>query len=411
MKKLILFFILTFVIFQMTISQEYGWTDVSENIPDTLNYDLWGLSDVYFVSDNEGWISVSSDAIILHTADGGETFEVQTTQYPTEAIYMIDENEGYAGGANGRVYRTTDGGENWIAIGSIGSTLTDIDFATTTKGYCVGDHGAVFSITSEGVENLNSGLASNLLGISAPSVDKVWICGGANIVYYNGATFDFQIGPVGTYNSIFFLNDDEGWVVGNGGLIGGTNDGGNAWKQLVKTDVSIYDAYSPNGVDVWAVGYGGRIMHSPNGDDFWWNSPQDQGNNTIWNIQGAGLTTVRLRGVYFTSATNGYVVGNEKTLLKYGKLTNTGSPILETLQFKVYPNPAKDKFEVKSSKFNAKSATIEIYNITGKKLLDKQISAGTETVEIDVKPLKNGVYFCRVSFENSSSTHKIIIQK
>jgi len=407
MKKLILFFILTFVIFQMTISQEYGWTDVSENIPDTLNYDLWGLSDVYFVSDNEGWISVSSDAIILHTADGGETFEVQTTQYPTEAIYMIDENEGYAGGANGRVYRTTDGGENWIAIGSIGSTLTDIDFATTTKGYCVGDHGAVFSITSEGVENLNSGLASNLLGISAPSVDKVWICGGANIVYYNGATFDFQIGPVGTYNSIFFLNDDEGWVVGNGGLIGGTNDGGNAWKQLVKTDVSIYDAYSPNGVDVWAVGYGGRIMHSPNGDDFWWNSPQDQGNNTIWNIQGAGLTTVRLRGVHFTSVTNGYVAGNYKTLLKYTEVSGIGDGV-ESILFEIFPNPVKDIIQIHCADLKTENGRIEIHSMDGKMLIEKKLSKGTENIEINMSDLESGMYLCRITFDQRNSTKKII---
>jgi len=52
MKKLIPFFILTFVISQMTFSQEYGWTDISANIPGNPN-----LSDVYFVSDNEGWIT------------------------------------------------------------------------------------------------------------------------------------------------------------------------------------------------------------------------------------------------------------------------------------------------------------------------------------------------------------------
>ena len=88
-----------------------------------------------------------SIAEIYHTTDGGETFEIQTTQYQLNAIYMIDENEGYAGGANGRVYRTTDGGDNWIAIGSIGVTLSDIDFATATQGYCCGDNGTVFSIT------------------------------------------------------------------------------------------------------------------------------------------------------------------------------------------------------------------------------------------------------------------------
>ncbi len=404
MKKSLLILLTIFSLTTITHGQNYGWTDISANIPTEAD-----LSDVFFVSDNEGWISVSSDAIILHTTDGGETFELQTTQYPTEAIYMIDENEGYAGGANGRVYRTTDGGENWIAIGSISVTLTDIDFATTTQGYCCGDHGAVFSITPQGVENLNSGLASNLHGISAPSVEKVWICGGAIIVYYNGSTFTFQSGPAGTYNSIFFINDDEGWVVGDAGLIGGTNDGGNHWKSLAKTDESIYDTYSPNGVDVWAVGSGGRIMHSPNGDDFWWNSSQDQGNNTVWNIQGAGLTTNFLRGVHFTSPTNGYVVGNGKTLLKYTEVSGIGDGV-ETLAFEIYPNPAQNIIQIQCSEFKTESGIIEILSLDGKKILEKEIEIGIENIELDLNNLKSGIYLCKISTDKKSSTKKLIIE-
>ena len=104
MKRFLLLFSFAFGLSTFSFSQQYDWQDISANLPGDPD-----LSDVYFVSDDEGWMSISNEAIILHTSDGGETFEIQTTQYPTEAIYMIDENEGYAGGANGRVYRTTDG--------------------------------------------------------------------------------------------------------------------------------------------------------------------------------------------------------------------------------------------------------------------------------------------------------------
>jgi photosystem II stability/assembly factor-like uncharacterized protein len=358
------------------------------------------LSDVFFVSDDEGWMSISNEAIILHTSDGGETFEIQTTQYPTEAIYMIDENEGYAGGANGRVYRTTDGGENWIAIGSISVTLTDIDFATTTQGYCCGDDGAVFSITPQGVENLNSGLASNLNGISAASVNNVWIVGAGNIVYYNGTTFDFQTGPVGTYNSIYFIDDDEGWVNGNSGILGHTENGGTTWTPQINPDLdrrALYDLFFQNENKGWAVGYDGIILKTSDG-----------GNN--WNIEGEGLSSVRLRGVHFTSATNGYVVGNGKTLLKYGELTGTHE-VTETLQFEIFPNPAASVVSIQSVLFSQELATIEITDMQGRKLREKQIPAGTEEIEIDVSSLKNGVYFCKLITEKGNATKKLIIQK
>ena len=174
------------------------------------------LSDVFFVSDNEGWITSSSIAEIYHTTDGGETFSTQVTSLGTStgAIYMIDENDGYAGGASGFVYRTSDGGQNWTFLGAISSTLTDIDFASDTIGYACGDGGAVFSITPEGVTNLNSGQLTFFSGICSPSENNVWICGGNDVMYYNGVTFSFQSGPGGTYNDIFFVNDQEGWIVG-----------------------------------------------------------------------------------------------------------------------------------------------------------------------------------------------------
>ncbi|TNF42502.1 MAG: hypothetical protein EP310_05905, partial [Bacteroidetes bacterium] len=101
MKKLL---ISTFAFYLSTFAfaQEYGWTDLSANIPGSPD-----LSDVFFVSDDEGWITSSSHAEIYHTTDGGKTFEVKTTLYACNAIHMLNENVGYAGGASGFIYKTT----------------------------------------------------------------------------------------------------------------------------------------------------------------------------------------------------------------------------------------------------------------------------------------------------------------
>ena len=131
MRKLLQFIILlssfytlnSFAQTRLSGGQDYGWMDISENIPgDSSDY---CLCDIYFISDNEGWICNAWLPEIYHTTDGGETFEVQTTQLETHAIHMLDENEGYCGGASGFIYRTTDGGTNWNFHGTIGATLTD----------------------------------------------------------------------------------------------------------------------------------------------------------------------------------------------------------------------------------------------------------------------------------------------
>jgi photosystem II stability/assembly factor-like uncharacterized protein len=378
----------------MTFAQNYGWTDISAYIPGTPD-----LSDVFFISDNEGWITSSSHAEIYHTTDGGETFEIQETSLgtATEAIYMIDSANGFCGGGSGFVYNTGDGGNNWGFLGAMSSTLADLDFVSASQGYACGDHGAVYSI-SGGVTNLNSGLASNLAGISAPSVDNVWVCGGGTISYYNGTSFSFQSGPVGSYNSIFFISIQEGWVVGNSGLIGHTINGGNTWtRQTNPSSNSLYDVFFLNTEVGWAVGFNGTILSTANGGD-------------TWTIQGAGLTTAFLRGVHFVSTDNGnvgYVVGNGKTLLKYTGVLGIGDERIP-VDFELFPNPVNENLYIKCSDFKTESGTIEILSIDGKEVLKREIRQGNENIEIDLDKHEAGMYLCQITIGNRSTTKKII---
>ncbi|PLW98271.1 MAG: hypothetical protein C0591_04875 [Marinilabiliales bacterium] len=146
----------------------------------------------------------------------------------------------------------------------------------------------------------------------------------------------------------------------------------------------------------WAVGADGIVLNTDNG-------------GTNWTIVADGLTTEFLRGVQFTSPTNGYVVGNEKTLLKYTEVSGVGQS--ETIQFEIYPNPAGKKFEVRSLEFVVNGGLLEIYDMNGRKLIEKHIQAGAEEFEVDLSSLESGVYFCRLISKNKSATQKLIIQK
>ncbi|TNF42503.1 MAG: T9SS type A sorting domain-containing protein, partial [Bacteroidetes bacterium] len=84
----------------------------------------------------------------------------------------------------------------------------------------------------------------------------------------------------------------------------------------------------------------------------------------------------------------------------------------------IYPNPATDKFKVQSSGacpttggFRVEKAKIEIYDLNGRKLLEKPFPEGNKKIEVDVSHLKNGVYFCKLSTKKESVTKKLIIQK
>ena len=186
--------------------------------------------------------------------------------------------------------------------------------------------------------------------------------------------------------------------MGDDGIIYHTTDGGAFWAPQTNPDTqkrTLLCVFFLNSDEGWAVGFHGIILHTING-------------GAVWTIEGEGLTTAFLRGVHFTSATNGYVVGNKKTLIKYTGTTGIGDKT-ESLKFVIYPNPSQNKIHIRCSVFKTESGIIEILSLEGKRILEQEIEAGTENIELDLKNLKSGIYFCKLSTEKESITKKFII--
>ncbi len=379
MKKFLIVLIINYSLLVVnSFAQTYGWIYIGNNIPgDSLFHDL---SDVYFINDVEGWVTSSSHAEIYHTTDGGETFEIQTTQFPTNAIWMLSENEGYAGGQSGFVYRTTDGGTNWNFHGTIGATLTDVTFPQTADtGYACGDAGAVYSITAGGTANLNSGLGIAFKGSSSPSANNVWVCGSSSIYYYNGNTFTEQFSPTGTFNSIYFVNDMQGWVAGTDGIIARTTNGGTSWFVQANPDSnSLFDVFFLDENEGWSVGVNGSILRSSNG-----------GSN--WNVEGAGMTNNFLRAVHIPSLNTGYVAGNHKTLFKFGILPSVDDENISPSAFSLsqnYPNPFNLSTAISYRLFKQSFISLKVYDVLGNEvatLVNEEKPAGSYEVEFDEK--------------------------
>ncbi|WP_394205816.1 WD40/YVTN/BNR-like repeat-containing protein [Shewanella waksmanii] len=74
------------------------------------------LTKVFLASAEKGW-AVGHDATILHTQDGGQSWQVQMSspeiEKPLMDVLMFDDTSGIAVGAYGLFYRTQDGGKTW----------------------------------------------------------------------------------------------------------------------------------------------------------------------------------------------------------------------------------------------------------------------------------------------------------
>ena len=109
-------------------------------------------------------------------------------------------------------------------------------------------------------------------------------------------SWDAQNSGGGDYiESVSFISPAQGWMLGSGGYIYLTSNGGTTWKMVNSGFSSLTAIYFVDALNGWAVGATGTIIKT------------SDGGNT-WTAQTSGRTE-NLFAIYFTDASHGYVVG------------------------------------------------------------------------------------------------------
>ena len=87
---------------------------------------------------------------------------------------------------------------------------------------------------------------------------------------------------------------------------------------------------------------------------------------------------------------------------------------ISEIQFEIYPNPASDNISVKINTSQKENLSVEIYDLAGKQILNKQFgvtSVGMNEVNVSLSDLKKGTYLIRVLAGNQTGTQKLIVIK
>jgi photosystem II stability/assembly factor-like uncharacterized protein len=362
------------------------------------------LEDIFFINTDIGWISGSSTSsigTILKTTDGGNMWEAIITGFHSHltSIYFFDFNSGlvidysglykstnggmdwntistgYSGflkmlfisqstgfivGYNGLIIKTTDGGNTWEQkYSSNNVTLRAIDFRDENYGIAVGINGVIL-ITSDGGESWNniSNQSYNFDDLYTVNIndDGTALSGGnrGELIKSsnNGNNWNrIRQGYLNTLNSIYMLNEEIGWVVGDGGIILKTTNGGDNWMKADSlTNKNLRDVWFISDSIGWVVGDSGSSYKTSNGGMAWETEPQFENidinsiffvnnnkgwvagsNGSIyyttnsgnsWTIQNTN-TTNELISIFFTDENNGWCIkGGYLPLLK---TTNSGN--------------------------------------------------------------------------------------
>jgi photosystem II stability/assembly factor-like uncharacterized protein len=118
----------------------------------------------------------------------------------------------------------------------------------------------------------------------------------------NSPNFTVQTSFAKKLRQIQMLDANNGWVIGDGGTIMKTINGGDTWSpQTSGTTADLNGVYFVDLNNGWVVGDGGTILKTTDGGD-------------TWTTEASG-TTNDLRSIFFVGLSQGYAVGANGTIL------------------------------------------------------------------------------------------------
>jgi photosystem II stability/assembly factor-like uncharacterized protein len=244
---------------------------------------------------------------ILHTADGGKSWELQPsgTDKPLYNVKFINEKEGIVIGRDGIILLTKDGGKTWTKANS-GTThhLISVEYADSKNIWAVGDYGTI---------------------IHSPDGGKTWE--NRSLSTWTPEKLDQFLRPEENpdivLNKIYFYDARHGWIIGEFAHILHTSDGGITWGpqenflEEIPPNTYLFDIKFRDPNHGWLVGLAGSAFYTDNGGQIW----RRVTSNTIQNIFTIGFGK---EGVF--------AFGSVGTSLKYSTNPDSGWHPLKEIQ-------------------------------------------------------------------------------
>lgn len=303
-----------------------------------------------FVQDQNNYWVVGQENLIIHTTDGGITWNSRPVPQPQpgpdfditdpttwppivsyhfKAVHFVSETNGWAVGyqwildfitteVKGAVLATTDGGTTWVdQMVDTDKWLFDVHALDSNTAWVAGGeyNDAVLFKTGDGGTNWvrQEGLPG-YDGINSVTLQSVqffdemlgWVAGGSDLTLktedggqsWQQMDFSFTTYPTGP-QQIHFFDQNNGWVIGK--YILHTNDGGESWTEQKSTPggsvASFRRISSADANQAFIAGPGSEIYHTASG-------------GMTWNTLSSG-TSRDLSSIFFLDINNGWAVGED----------------------------------------------------------------------------------------------------
>ncbi|MBK7578370.1 MAG: hypothetical protein IPI24_13235 [Ignavibacteria bacterium] len=236
---------------------------------------------------------IGADGTICRTFDGGLTWSILISgvQSTLRGVYIVSRNIAYVVGDGGICLQTLDGGRTWVRIHLNTSVHLRSITVVNGWGYIVGTGGAIFRFSSDYV-----------LTIHGTTYSRVF----TNVNVALGGTF--------------FIDGMRGFMIGDGGVLLRTIDGGISWTTInIGISIRFTSIYTINGI-VYICGQNGYLAYSNDGGLTW--------------IRIDLNVNVTFTSLVFVNASYGFVIGEGGVIFRFNGTTWFRETINTTANFR-----------------------------------------------------------------------------
>ena len=245
-----------------------SWNEVNSGVSSSdPSFPDPNFNDVYFVNNNLGFAIYKAFGVgdgVIKTTDGGTIWSplnISNDKYDKQYIYFADENLGFVSGYS-TLYRTTDGGDNWdtLAVGYNNEHINSkVNFINSTTGF-FGKKGQVFKTTDRGntwtdapIENHTVPqliqFVSDSIGYFISTTDTFGIH--SHVLYKTTDSGNSWLDltnelPTIGISSMFFTDENTGYLAGNLGILKTTSGG-----EIVTSVNEVDNASVPSGYKLY----------------------------------------------------------------------------------------------------------------------------------------------------------------
>jgi len=365
--------------------------------------------DIGFLSSNRGYAisGYTNSKNLISSVDGGSSWIVDTIvengpfykmQVSGQCIYLLNSSS--------QLMKTTNAGADWqlLDVPSETSIYSDLNFVNENTGYLCSYEGILFKTNNGGLAWENHSLDPNfeLSDMFFLNENLGWMLDrSARLVFRttNGGN-NWESGFVGDEyqnlpQSVFFINENEGFVTTSDGIIFKSTDGGETWEEFYYFSNGINsEIYFINETEGWYKS-NTKVYHTFDGGSSWINEQELD----------AGLNCM-----FFFNNEQGWIGGGDGLVAFTSFTVNTNEFGEVKTSVTVFPNPAKDDIEIELYDNSDKINDIKIFSIQGKQVMHLENILKPNALNINISELIGGTYIICITSDKGENLVKFIVQ-